>query len=57
LNYIVDMKDKQKATVYKNLICGSIGLLLLFFTSIFVIKGIFQNDIDSLIDSATILKE
>jgi len=36
------MKDKTKAAVYKNLICVSIGLLLLFLTSIFVIKGIYQ---------------
>lgn len=51
------MKDKTLASIYKNLVCGSIGLLLLFVTSIFVIKGIFQAQIDTLIDQATILKE
>ena len=51
------MKTSTKANIYKNIVCASIGLLVLFTTSIFVAKGSLQTTINSLIDSATILKE
>ena len=51
------MNNKQLAALFKNLICAAIGLLVLFITSIFVIKGVLQSSIDTRIDDATILKE
>ena len=51
------MNKTKLAAIYKNLICASIGLLLLFFISIFVIKAVFQEHIDTLIDQTTLLKE
>lgn len=51
------MSNKQSLALYRNLICVSIALLLLFTTSVFVIKSVEQESIDSLIDDATILKE
>ena len=47
----------NKGRVFRNLVCASIGLLLFFFLSIFVIKGIYQTQIDHLIDETTLLKE
>ena len=40
----------NKGRVFKNLMCASIGLFMLFFLSIFVIKGIYQTSVDHLID-------
>ena len=57
LSSLLNMKTKTLRSLYKNLICASVALLLLFFTSIFVIKAIFQKEIDHLIDQATILTE
>ena len=51
------MGSKTRASVFKHLICASIGILLLSFTSIFVIRGIYQRSLDDLIDHTTILKE
>jgi hypothetical protein len=42
---------------YKNAICVSVGLLIIFTTSIFVAKDFFGNQIRDLIDDSTLLKE
>jgi len=50
----------NKATpnkAYKNAICVSVGLLIIFTTSIFVAKDFFGNQIKDLIDDSTLLKE
>lgn len=50
----------NKATpnkAYKNAICVSVGLLIIFTTSIFVAKDFFGNQIKDLIDESTLLKE
>jgi hypothetical protein len=51
------MPSKNPANLFKNLTCAAIGLLVLFTTSIFVIKGSYQANINSLVDQATLLKE
>lgn len=42
---------------YKNAICVSVGLLIIFTTSIFVAKDFFGNQIKDLIDDSTLLKD
>jgi hypothetical protein len=46
-----------KTSCYKNAICASVGLLIVFTTSIFVAKDFFGDRIADLIDQASILKE
>jgi hypothetical protein len=43
--------------LFKNMMCGSIGLLVIFVTSIFVIDDYFSERIQKAIDEATLLKE
>jgi len=51
------MKTSTRANLYKHIVCASIGLLVLFTVSIFVVKNSLQTTINSLIDTATLLKE
>jgi hypothetical protein len=50
------MKNINKS-IYKNLACGSLGLLIIFVTSIFVVKDFYGQKITRLIDEHTLLKE
>lgn len=51
------MANLKPINLYRNLICASIALLLLFSTAIFVLTSLYQKQIDQLIDDATLLKE
>lgn len=49
--------DSRAPARYKNAICASMGLLILFVTSFFVCEDYFNAKITQLIDGATLLKE
>lgn len=51
------VSDKAQLALLRNLICASIGLLLLFTTAVFVITGLYQQHIEVKIDEASLLKE
>lgn len=51
------MNKASPNKAYKNAICVSVGLLIIFTTSIFVAKDFFGNQIKDLIDDSTLLKE
>lgn len=51
------MTKTPLTSCYKNAICASVGLLIVFTTSIFVAKDFFGDRIANLIDQASILKE
>lgn len=51
------LSSQQQVSLFRNLICASLGLLLLFTTAVFVITGVYQQDIDDKIDAASLLKE
>jgi len=51
------MEKQKSVNIYKNLLCASVGLLIVFVTSIFVAKDFFGKNIESLVDEATLLKE
>jgi hypothetical protein len=51
------MTKNNHTTCFKNMICISVGLLIIFTTSIFVAKDFYGLKIKELIDEATLLKE
>jgi hypothetical protein len=51
------MGKDSTTNCYKNAICASVGLLIVFTTSIFVAKDYFGLKIATLIEEATLLKE
>jgi len=55
-NWYSSMKNINKG-LYKNLACGSVGLLIVFVTSIFVVKDFYGQKITELVDEHTLLKE
>lgn len=57
MSCVVVMAGTKSRSIYRNLICGAIALLLLFTTAIFVLTRLYQHQIDQLIDNSTLLKE
>lgn len=51
------MKSNNSSSLYKNLICASLALLIIFVTVIFVAKDFFDQTIEALVDDRTLLKE
>lgn len=51
------MLQDNSVKVHGNMICASVGFLIVFVTSIFVAKNYYENKINDLIEEVTLLKE